>query len=251
MNHAKPKVAIIIPARLGSSRFPNKPLAPILGVPMIEMVYRNAAETPHVDVVAVATCDEEIADLIRGIGGIAVMTSAAHQRATDRTAEAILHLEADRGAHFDIVVMLQGDEPVISPDQLTQIVDAMTSDPEVLVTNLVGEILTESEFLDPNCIKVVSDLNNNALYFSRHPIPHGADHSNSAVGKQVCAIGFLRDYLLEYLDLAPTILEEAESIDMLRILQNGQGVRLIKTSRQTQSVDSPHDIAIVEGLLRQ
>ena len=98
---------------------------------------------------------------------------------------------------------------------------------------------------------MVSDLNSNALYFSRHPIPHGADHSNSAVGKQVCAIGFRRNYLLEYLDLAPTILEEAESIDMLRILQNGQGVRLIKTSRQTQAVDSPHDIAIVEGLLRQ
>jgi 3-deoxy-manno-octulosonate cytidylyltransferase (CMP-KDO synthetase) len=251
MNQVGASVAIIIPARLGSTRFPNKPLAPILGVPMIELVYRHAAETPHVELVAVATCDVEIAELIRSIGGLAVMTSTSHQRATDRTAEAILHLELERGAPFDIVVMLQGDEPVISSGQLTQVVDAMTADPQILVANLVGEILSDAEFLDPNCIKVVSDLHDNALYFSRLPIPHGAERSSTAVGKQVCAIGFRRDFLLEYLAMAPTALEEAESIDMLRILQNGQGVRLIRTNRRTQAVDCPDDVPIVESLLAQ
>ena len=178
------------------------------------------------------------------------MTSPDHQRASDRSAEAVIHLEQERGNQFDIVIMLQGDEPCISSSQLHEVVRAMAKHPEILVTNLVGAISSDTEFRDPYCIKVVGDLADNALYFSRLPIPHGADYTHQSVGKQVCAIGFRRDYLLEYLLLEPTELEEQESIDMLRILQHGQAVRLIKTDQRTQSVDVPEDIGIVEQLLR-
>lgn len=242
-------VVVVIPARLGSSRFPNKPLAPILGVPMVELVYRNARAMVGVDTVAVATCDVAIVELIEGARGVAVMTSDAHERASDRTAEAVRHLEEERGAHFDIVLMVQGDEPAISSDQMSQVVEAMREDPSIEVANLFGRIGSEREFLDPNCIKAVADLRGDAVYFSRLPIPHGAAFDHPATGKQVCAIGFRRDYLMSYLDMPSTDLEIVESIDMLRILQHGGRVRLIPTSEPTQSVDVPEDIPLAEALL--
>ncbi len=242
-------VVVVIPARLGSSRFPNKPLAPILGVPMVEVVYRNARAMVGVDTVAVATCDEAIVDVIEAAGGVAVMTSDKHERASDRTAEAVRHLEAERGASFDIVLMVQGDEPAISSRQMSLVVDAMREDPAILVANLFGRIGSEREFADPNCIKVVADSSGNAMYFSRLPIPHGADFDDPAAGKQVCAIGFRRDYLMDYLEMEPTDLEVLESIDMLRILQHGDKVRLIPTSEPTQSVDVPQDVPLAEELL--
>ena len=250
MNEANTSVVVAIPARLGSSRFPNKPLAPILGVPMVELVYRNAKAMAGVDTVAVATCDDAIVELIEAAGGIAVMTSDTHERASDRTAEAVRHLEERRGANFDIVLMVQGDEPAISSHQMSQVVDAMREDPTIQVANLFGRIGSEREFNDPNCIKAVADLNGNAVYFSRLPIPHGADFDDRATGKQVCAIGFRRDYLMDYLEMDPTDLEVLESIDMLRILQHGGQVRLVATSEPTQSVDVPDDIPLAEALLR-
>ncbi len=249
MNSSGTSVVVVVPARLGSSRFPNKPLAPILGVPMVELVFRNAAEVSGVDAVVVATCDKEIIDLITAVGGVAVMTSDAHERASDRTAEAVRYLEEERGSHFDIVLMVQGDEPVISPQQMSLVVEAMRENPTIQVANLLGNISSEKEFHDPNCIKAVADLEGNAVYFSRLPIPHGAIFNDSSTGKQVCAIGFRRDFLMEYLEMNPTDLEVLESIDMLRILQHGGKVRLIPTSEQTQSVDVPGDIALAEALL--
>lgn len=250
MTSAETSVVIVIPARLGSSRFPNKPLAPILGVPMVELVYCNAKEVSGVDTVVVATCDDEIMDLITAVGGVAVMTSDAHERASDRTAEAVRYLEGERGSHFDIVLMVQGDEPVISPQQMSLVVETMRENSTIQVANLLGKISSEKEFHDTNCIKAVADLNGNAVYFSRLPIPHGAAFDHPSAGKQVCAIGFRRDFLMEYLELTPTDLEVLESIDMLRILQHGGKVRLIPTSEQTQSVDVPGDIPLAEALLK-
>lgn len=251
MKSAAPSVAVIIPARLDSSRFPNKPLAPIFGVPMIEWAYRHASAAKRVDVVAVATCDQEIGDLIQRTGGIALMTSATHQRASDRSAEALSVLEQERDAVFDIIVMLQGDEPTISPQQIDSLVDAMEADSSIQVANLFGPISSEQEFNDPNCIKVVADVHGDAVYFSRLPIPHGASFSDSPVGKQVCAIGFRRDYLMQYLTMDPTSLEEAESIDMLRILEHRGRVRMVATGEQNQSVDIQEDIPKAERVLSQ
>jgi 3-deoxy-manno-octulosonate cytidylyltransferase (CMP-KDO synthetase) len=251
VSEAAPSVAIIIPARLGSARYPNKPLAPILGTAMVELVHRHAALVPGVDTVAVATCDQEIVDLVEGAGGIAVMTSESHQRASDRSAEAVLALERARGRTYDIVLMLQGDEPAITPHQMGEVIEAMAADSSIQVTNLHGTITSEREFNDPNCIKVVTDLVGDAVYFSRLPIPHGASFDDPAVGKQVCAIGFRRDYLMEYLEMAPTELEVLESIDMLRILQHGDKVRMVRTTQPTQSVDVPEDIPLAEALLKR
>lgn len=217
---------------------------------MVELVYRNARAMLGVDTVAVATCDDAIVDLIESVGGRAVMTSDAHQRASDRTAEAVRHLEEERGATYDIVLMVQGDEPTLSSHQMSQVVDAMREDKSIHVANLLGRISSEREFADPNCIKAVADLRGDAMYFSRYPIPHGASFDNGATGKQVCAIGFRRDFLMAYLEMEPTDLEVLESIDMLRILQHGGRVRLIPTSEATQSVDVPDDIPLAELLLR-
>lgn len=251
MTEAGPSVAIIIPARLGSTRFPNKPLAPILGTAMIELVHRHASLVPGIDTVAVATCDQELIDLIERIEGTGVMTSGSHQRASDRSAEAVLALEKERGQAYDIVLMLQGDEPTITPQQMAQIIDVMKVDPSIQVTNLHGMISSEREFNDTNCIKVVTDRLDDAVYFSRLPIPHGASFSDPAVGKQVCAIGFRRNYLMRFLELEPTELEVLESIDMLRILEHGENVRMVRTTQPTQSVDVPEDIPLAEALLER
>jgi len=244
------RAAVIIPARLGSTRFPQKPLAKILGMPMIELIYRHASGTQLASVVAVATCDQAIVDLIQGRGGKAIMTSAAHTRATDRTAEALLNLEASEGDSFEIIVMLQGDEPTVSASQVDAVIEALTADKSIDVVNLWGPMGSRKEFDDPNCIKVVANLNADALYFSRSPIPHGAEFNDPSVGKQVCVIGFRRDYLLKYLALPPTALELLESIDMNRILQHGGKVKLVKTDSLTQPVDEPHDIPRVEEILK-
>ncbi len=236
----------IIPARMGSSRFPGKPLAPILGRPMVEHVYRRTAMCKRLDGVYVATCDEEIRQAVQAFGGEAVMTSPKHQRASDRVAEAIESLAAD------VVVMVQGDEPMTLPQMIESAVTPMLNDPAVQCVNLVKRIESEEEYRDPNTIKVVMDRHGDALYFSREPIPtqRRLGFERIPVFKQVCVIPFRRDFLLQYARLEPTPLEQAESIDMLRILEHGYRVRLVETDVNTHAVDTPADLALVESLMR-
>jgi 3-deoxy-manno-octulosonate cytidylyltransferase (CMP-KDO synthetase) len=242
---------VLIPARMGSSRFPGKPMALIKGEPMIGRVYKRVCEAKSLTTVAVATCDEIIADYIRSIGGIAVMTSKTHERASDRCAEALLKLEEDLQITYDIVVMVQGDEPMIHPDMISEAMEPLLKDSSVNVSNLLGEIKDHSEFLDRNCIKVVCDLNSDALYFSREPIPTMFKNTSVPMGKQVCVIPFKRNFLLEYSKLAPTPLEILESIDMLRILEYGMKVRMVKTKHPNQSVDSIEDLRKVVSLMEE
>lgn len=242
-------ILALIPARMGSSRFPGKPMAPILGKPMIGHVYERVAKSPELTLAAVATCDREIFDYIESIGGKAVMTADTYERASDRCAEALLKLEQEYGIRYDIVVMVQGDEPMTHPDMIAEAVQPMLDDPSIEVVNLLGRISDIAEFEDRNCIKVVCDLNLNALYFSREPIPTRSKTNNVPMGKQVCIIPFRRDYLLEYTSLAPTPLEIAESIDMMRILEWGGKVRMAKTRHDNQSVDTPDDLIKVEALM--
>ena len=245
------KILALIPARMGSSRFPGKPMASILGKPMIGNVYERVARSPVLDLTAVATCDQEIYDYIMSIGGGAVMTSDRHERASDRCAEALVKLEELNRARYDIVVMVQGDEPMTHPDMITEAVQPLIEDGEVQVVNLLGEIKDTTEFEDRNCIKVVCDLTRNALYFSREPIPTRCKINEVPMGKQVCIIPFRRDFLLEYTRMAPTPLEIAESVDMMRVLEHGLKVRMVPTRHSTQSVDTPEDLKKVEGLMRE
>ena len=235
---------------MGSSRFPGKPMAPILGKPMIGHVYERVAKSPMLSMTAVATCDQEIFDYIESIGGTAVMTADTYERASDRCAEALLKLEKVNNTRYDIVVMVQGDEPMTHPDMIAEAVQPMLDDPTIQVTNLLGQIKDVAEFEDRNCIKVVCDIKGNAMYFSREAIPTRCKVDNIPMGKQVCIIPFRRDYLIEYTKLAPTPLEIAESVDMMRILEHGMKVRMVPTLHDTQAVDTPADLQKVAGLMQ-
>ncbi len=243
-------ILALIPARMGSSRFPGKPMASISGKPMIGHVYERVARSPQLTMAAVATCDREIFDYIESIGGKAVMTADTYERASDRCAEALHKIEQEYGIRYDIVVMVQGDEPMTHPDMIAEAVQPMLDDPSIQVVNLLGKISDIAEFEDRNCIKVVCDLNLNALYFSREPIPTRSKIGNVPMGKQVCIIPFRRDYLLKYTSLAPTPLEIAESVDMMRVLEHGDKIRMVPTKHGTYAVDTPSDLVRVEALMR-
>jgi 3-deoxy-manno-octulosonate cytidylyltransferase (CMP-KDO synthetase) len=244
------KILALIPARMGSSRFPGKPMASILGKPMIGHVYERVRRSPLLTTTAVATCDAEIRDYITSIGGVAVMTGSQHERASDRCAEALMKLEEANKVRYDIVVMVQGDEPMTHPDMIAEAIQPLIDDPAVQIVNLLGEIQDVSEFEDRNCIKVVCDLDLNAMYFSREPIPTRSKVKGIPMGKQVCVIPFRRDFLLEYTRMAPTPLEIAESVDMMRVLEHGLKVKMARTRHDTRAVDTPDDLRRVEGLMR-
>jgi 3-deoxy-manno-octulosonate cytidylyltransferase (CMP-KDO synthetase) len=238
----------IIPARMGSSRFPGKPMANILGKPMIGHVYNNLTTCRYLSHIAVATCDRVIVDYIESINGLAIMTSDKHERASDRCAEAVDILEKDLNIKFDIIVMVQGDEPLINNIMLNQAIIPIIENSNINIINLIGKIDNELEFKDQNCIKVLKNINNEALYFSRQPIPNtGFKHSYAF--KQICVIPFRRIFLKLYTELQPTPIEIIESIDMLRILENGMKVHLVETSEISQSVDVIEDIIKVENFL--
>jgi 3-deoxy-manno-octulosonate cytidylyltransferase (CMP-KDO synthetase) len=243
------KVAVIIPARMGSSRFPGKPLAPILGLPMIEHVYRRAALSPLPDAVYVATPDREIAEAVEAFGGRPIMTSAHHQRASDRVAEAVRNLNIDA----EVVVNLQGDEPLIRPEMIELAARPLLNDPSIMVSNLAGVITTEEEWRDRNTIKMVMDPDGFALYLSREPIPTDRilGWGNIPVFKQVNVVPFQREFLFTYTELPPTPLEVAESIDMLRVLEHGYKLKLIPCDIDVHAVDTPQDLELVGRLMSQ
>lgn len=244
-------VIAVIPARMGSSRFPGKPLAEIHGMPMIGHCYHRTNRCPELSGTWVATCDAEIYDYIESIGGKAVMTADTHERATDRTAEAMLKIEEETGEKVDVVVMVQGDEPMVLPEMITSAINAM-SEPGVNVVNLMAEMETIEEFEDPNEVKVVVDLNNDALYFSREPVPsRKKGYDRVRMLKQVCIIPFQRDYLLEFNAMEETELERVESVDMMRILEHGGKVRMVWIDAGSVSVDTTDDLARVEVLMRE
>ena len=246
------EIVAIIPARMGSTRFPGKPLAEIHGIPMVGHVYFRTKMCSRLGATYVATCDQEIYDYIVSIDGKAIMTAETHERCSDRTAEAMLKVESERGRKVDIVVMVQGDEPMITPEMIEIAVTAMLADPGIKVVNLMARIKTPQEFEDPNEVKVVVDLHGRALYFSREPIPSRRKGVHDVpMLKQVCVIPFQRDYLLEFNNLPETPLERIESVDMMRVLEHGEDVYMIMTDTETFSVDTPSELERVAALMRE
>jgi len=242
------KAIAIIPARMDSSRFPGKPMSEIHGIPMIGHCYYRAKMCKDLQDVYVATCDDEIYNYIESIGGNAIMTLSTHERATDRTAEAMIKVEAMTGNKLDIVVMIQGDEPMITPDMITRALIPFAYDDKVNVVNLMAKIESTAEFEDPNEVKVVVDKKSTAIYFSREPIPSrkkGLD--DVPMLKQVCVIPFKRDYLLKFNEMEETNLERIESIDMLRIIENGENIHMVMSEIDTYSVDTKSDRDNVEN----
>ena len=241
----------IIPARMNSSRFPGKPMALLHGIPMVGHCYFRVRLCKDLDDTYVATCDNEIYDYVQSIGGKVVMTSTKHERASDRAAEAMLKIERDTRKKIDVVVMVQGDEPMDTPSMITEALTPMIHDKTIDVINLMGRIESEEEFEDPNIVKVVAGLDDNAIYFSREPIPSRSKSTTTPLMlKQICIIPFKRDYLFEFNNTAETPLEKIESVDMLRVIESGKKVRMVLTHEQSFSVDTKSDLEKVDFLMR-
>jgi 3-deoxy-manno-octulosonate cytidylyltransferase (CMP-KDO synthetase) len=222
-------------------------MALIHGVPMVGHVYFRTKMCGQLSGTYVATCDREIYDYVMAVGGKAIMTADTHERCSDRTAEALLIIEKDLGKRVDIVVMVQGDEPMVTPEMIEAAVAPMMKDPSIQVVNLMATVNTVEEFEDPNEVKVVVGLDDNALYFSREPIPSRRKGVlDVPMMKQVCIIPFRRDYLLKFNAMPSTPLERIESVDMMRIIENGDRVHMVKVDAETYSVDTPEDLRNVE-----
>lgn len=251
------KITAIIPARYGSTRFEGKALADICGKPMIQHVYERTVRSTTVSDVIVATDDERIAAAVRKFGGRVEMTSTGHETGTDRLAEVAARIDSD------IIVNVQGDEPLIEPAMIDEAVEPLLSDQSVVMSTLKSRIKTLHDFLSPNVVKVVTDWEGYALYFSRSPLPNFRDKWNDlkdekfSTGKLLCYkhIGlyvYRRDFLLQFSQMSPTYLELAEKLEQLRVLENGYRIRVVETSHESIGVDTVADLAaVVEKLKKQ
>ncbi len=250
-------IVAIIPARFASTRLPGKPLSEIHGKTMIERVYERARAARRVDRVVVATDDERIASTVRGFGGEAVMTSPDHPTGTDRLAEAARAIDAE------VVVNVQGDEPMLDPAGIDAAAGALLDDPSLPMATLSLPLRTVEEMLAPSVVKVVADAEGHALYFSRSPIPHlrlgaGADlraAAEAAVArglarKHVGLYAYRREALLRFASLPPSPLEEAEGLEQLRALHHGMRIKVVPMDGEGGvAVDTPGDLERVRALL--
>ena len=240
------KVVGIIPARYASTRFPGKPLALIKGKPMIQRVYEQALKA-KLDAVVVATDDVRIADAVMDFGGQYVMTDPNHRSGTDRCREALDLLETQ----FDAVINIQGDEPFIDPRQIEMIRDLISRD-DAMLASLAKRIEDEDELFSPNTVKVVMDHKGNALYFSRNPIPflRNVDRNEwlekGVFYKHIGIYAYKADTLRQVAAMRPTTLEQAESLEQLRWLENGLQIRMGITKEEIVSIDEPNDIVKAE-----
>lgn len=240
----------IIPARMAATRFPGKPLAHMMGMPMIGHCYHRTRLAPGLMGVYVATCDQPIVEYIEGIGGRAVMTSMAHNRASTRAAEALEIIERETYDRVDVVVMVQGDEPLITPETIGETLRHF-DDPSVEIVNIMSRLHTLEAFADKNNVKVVVNQSNDALYFSREPIPSpwkGWEHLPRYM--QTGIIAFRREALLRFNAMQETPLEQFESVDMNRVLEAGGRIRMVAIDEFTIGVDTLEEMVEAEMHLR-
>jgi 3-deoxy-manno-octulosonate cytidylyltransferase (CMP-KDO synthetase) len=241
------KVTAIIPARFASARFPGKVLADILGKPMVQLVYERTAKAALVSEVIVATDDERVASAVHAFGGRVEMTDKGHETGTDRLAQVVERLGSE------IIVNVQGDEPLIEPAMIDEAIKPLIEDPEILMGTLKTRIKNLHDFLSPNVVKVVTDWQGFALYFSRSPLPNFRDKWDDlkdekfASGKLLCYkhVGlyvYRRPFLLKYAQMAPTFLELAEKLEQLRVLENGYRIKVTETGYETIGVDTQADL---------
>ena len=242
----------IIPARMASSRFPGKPMKKILGIPMIEHCYIRSKMCLDLDEIYVATCDQEIFQYISSIGGKAIMTSDIHERATERAGEALLKIEKKENSIYDIVIMIQGDEPLVHPQMLSEMITPFINDNNIEVTNLMVRLYEPEEISSADIVKVVVNHNNKALYMSREAIPSNRNcKSKVNYFRQLGLIAFTRDAIINFMSLDPTKLEIIESVDMNRFLENDITINMIETNLNVDGVDTPSDLIRVEKKMKK
>ncbi|HXL20893.1 MAG TPA: 3-deoxy-manno-octulosonate cytidylyltransferase [Candidatus Dormibacteraeota bacterium] len=246
------RIVIVIPARYGSTRLPGKPLVALAGQPMIQRVYERAKLSQRAGRVIVATDDARIVAVVEGFGGEARMTRADHRTGTERVAEVAAHVDGD------VFVNVQGDEPLLDPAAVDTAVDALTGalleEPAVAVATVATAIRIPGDIMDPNVVKTVLDFDNNALYFSRAPIPWVRDTAAKLQVRHWKHLGlyvFQREALLEYPTLPQGELEKIEQLEQLRWMENGWKIRVAEVEHDAISVDVPEDVARVEKLLQK
>ncbi len=238
----------IIPARFASSRFPGKPLIDLKGKSMIQRVYEGASKSDLITELIVATDDERIYSEVKRFGGKVVMTSQQHQTGTDRCAEVVNSIE-----FADVVINIQGDEPLVDFRQLNQLIEVFKSD-EVDIATLASRNINLEDLQNPNRIKVVLDNNNKAIYFSRSAVPNAANLREDPLNyypylRHIGLYGFRTNIIKEITQLAPTLLEQTESLEQLRWLYYGYAIHVVETAIETPNIDTPEDISKVLELL--
>ncbi|WP_295238583.1 3-deoxy-manno-octulosonate cytidylyltransferase [Veillonella sp.] len=238
------KIACVIPARYASTRLPGKPLADIAGKPMIQRVYEQVSKATVPDDVIVATDDQRVAEAVNSFGGTVVMTKANHLTGTDRLAE-VAELRPD----IDVIINVQGDEPLIEASLIDEL-SALFKDDSQLQMATVGAPLQEAEYGEPSAVKVVCNLKGYAMYFSRSLIPYPRNAFVNAPLKHIGIYAYTRDFLLAFAKLAPTPAELTESLEQLRALENGVAIRVIKTDARFVGVDTPEDLAAVNEIFK-
>ena len=242
------KPVCVIPARMGSSRYPGKPLEPMLGLPLVLHVYERCKLYPGFSEVLIATCDEEIEIAAERHGASTVMTADTHDRCTDRVEEAV-QVCYPQMADNAVVVMVQGDEVLVSPQMITDVIDAQTRTGAPVV-NLGSRLLRAEDHDDPNTVKVVTAPDGRALCFSRAPIPSRSRGDNVPMYQQTGVMAFTFGFLKRFSSLEQTPLEIIEAVDMLRVLEHGIDLYMAVTETETIGIDTPADLARGEQLLR-
>lgn len=241
---ANKNVIAVIPARYQSSRFPGKPLAKILGKPMIQWVYERVSKVEAINEVYVATDSQEIFDVVTNFGGTAILTGEC-KCGTDRVYEAIKNINAD------IVLNIQGDEPLIKKEMIESII-AEFSDPDVNMVTLKKKITNVNDVNKANVVKVISDIHNDAIYFSRCPIPFDRDENEGAeYYKHIGIYGYTKNFLNTFVNLKRSNLECMENLEQLRAIENGYKIRVVETQYESVGVDLPEHIALVEEAMKK
>jgi 3-deoxy-manno-octulosonate cytidylyltransferase (CMP-KDO synthetase) len=242
----------IIPARYASTRFPGKPLALIDGKPMIQHVCERVNRIASLSSVLVATDDQRIYDTVASFGGKAVMTSELHKSGTDRCGEVVKKL-LEQGLHPDVVINIQGDEPFVEHTQIESLINCF-NDSSVQIATLKKKITSQQELLSPNVVKVITDLNNNALYFSRFPLPfqRGKEREswleNHTYYKHIGIYAYRTDILQKLIELRQSGLEVSESLEQLRWLENGYEIRVAETDHENIAIDTPEDLLKLKNI---
>ncbi|MCD4781626.1 MAG: 3-deoxy-manno-octulosonate cytidylyltransferase [Candidatus Omnitrophica bacterium] len=239
------RTVAVIPARMGASRFPGKPLVKILDLPMIEHVRRRVSLCSCIDEVYVATCDEEIKRAVERYGGKAIMTADTHERCTDRVEEAIQDIDCD------IVFIFQGDEPLFDLSVADKLLRPFIDHSQTLCSNLISTIKNEDDLRDMNIVKAVLDRRQRVLCFSRAALPYKRVGTACPLYRQTGLSAFKRDFLVQFSNLAPTPLEMRESIDFMRILEHGFAIQGVVFEQELFGVDEPRHIAIIEKILQE
>ena len=238
------KIVVGIPARFASTRFPGKPLAMLAGRPMIAHVIERA-QAADTGAVFVATDDQRIAEVARASGAEVVMTAAHHSSGSERLAEAVRHMDCD------IIINVQGDEPLIDPAAIRAVVEPFYSDPNLPMATLAHPISNLDDFNNPNVVKVVCDGRKRALYFSRAPIPFPRSGNHSHALQHVGLYAYRKEFLLHYSDLAPCQAEQSEQLEQLRVLYHGYPIAVTTGKFRCVGVDTPEDLIKAEELLNR